>query len=72
MKLVEEKQLKNRVAGVFGSYGWSGGSIDRMKKTINKLDWDLTEPVIEFNGMPEEEDLEKGRELGRKVADKVC
>ncbi|KXB06488.1 hypothetical protein AKJ52_02170 [candidate division MSBL1 archaeon SCGC-AAA382C18] len=71
LKLVERKKLKERVAGVFGSYGWSGGAVDRLQSTVQNLDWELVEPVAEFQGKPTEEELEKGRKLGEKVAKKI-
>ncbi len=71
MEVAEHKKLKNRVAGIFGSYGWSGGSIDRLKSGIDEMGWELLEPIGEFRGNPTDEELEQGKELGRAVAERV-
>ena len=71
MNVASHKKLQNRVSGIFGSYGWSGGSIDRLESAIEDLGWDLLEPFGEFRGKPTEEELEKGKELGKAVAQKV-
>ncbi|MFW5912458.1 MAG: FprA family A-type flavoprotein [Candidatus Hadarchaeota archaeon] len=71
LNLAQKKKLKDRIAGIFGSYGWSGGAIDRMKSTIEELDWELVEPIGEFRGKPTEEELEKGMEMGKAVAEKI-
>lgn len=71
VELAKKKKLKNRVAGIFGSYGWSGGSVDQIKSTVEELDWELVEPIADFRGSPTEEDLEKGRELGKAVAERI-
>ncbi len=71
LKLAKKKKLRNRVAGVFGSFGWSGGAAKRMKKIVEEQDWELVEPVADFRGKPSEEELERGRELGEAVGEKV-
>ncbi len=67
MNIVQKKRLQNRVAGVFGSYGWSGGAVDKIKSSIEKLGWEVEEPTAGFNGFPDSEELERGEELGKKI-----
>ena len=71
MNIVEKKRLKNRIAGIFGSYGWSGGAVTKIKQSIDSLSWELEEPIAGFNGYPDNEELEKGKELGEKIGKKV-
>lgn len=71
LDLTKKKKLKNRIAGIFGSYGWSGGAIEKMKSDIDELGWEIVDPVVEFRGKPEKEKLEKGKKLGKVVAQKV-
>lgn len=71
LKLTKKKKLRNRIAGVFGSFGWSGGAAKRMKSVVEDQDWELVEPIADFRGKPSEEELEKGRELGKAVGEKV-
>ena len=67
MNIVQKKRLQNRVAGVFGSYGWSGGAVDKIKSSMEKLGWEVEEPTAGFNGFPDSEELERGEELGKKI-----
>ncbi len=71
LKLVQSKKLRDRVAGIFGSYGWSGGAVDRLESTISDLDWELVKPIAEFRGKPTEDELDKGRKLGEAVTEQV-
>ncbi len=71
LDLTKKKKLKNRIAGIFGSYGWSGGAIEKMESDIDELGWEIVDPVVEFRGKPEKEKLEKGKKLGKVVAQKV-
>jgi len=71
LDLAGKKKLKDRVTGVFGSFGWGGGSAREIEETCEKLNWDLISPTVEFNGEPSEDQLESGFELGRSVAKEV-
>lgn len=54
----------------FGSFGWSGGAQKDFESRIDKMKWDLMEP-LEFQGAPTDADLEKGYEMGRKFAQSI-
>lgn len=71
LEVAEKKKLKDRIAGVFGSYGWGGGSARQIKSTVETLDWDLISPPVEFNGKPSEDQLENGFELGKKISEEI-
>ncbi|MFB6214285.1 MAG: FprA family A-type flavoprotein, partial [Candidatus Bipolaricaulia bacterium] len=60
--------LKDRIAGIYGSYGWGGGSAREIEDTAETLDWEVVSSPVEFNGQPSEDQLENGFELGRKIA----
>jgi len=68
LRLAQRKRLQNRIVGLFGSFGWSGGAVKGMKAIIEELEWELIEPVVEWNGFPDEEALAEGEALGREVA----
>lgn len=70
LRLLERKRLKNRVVGIFGSYGWRGGARAKLEEKVRELGWEVVE-TLEFAGAPTVEDLAAGRELGRKVAARV-
>lgn len=71
LKLAEKKKLKGKVTGAYGSYGWGGGSAREIEETGETLNWDFVTSPLEFGGNPSEEELEKGYELGEKVAEAV-
>lgn len=59
----------NKVAGAFGSYGWSGEAVGKVVEVFNELKFDFVGSVrFQFSHTGVEEEL---RELGRKVAEKV-
>lgn len=54
------KKVTNKAAFRFGSYGWSGGAERELTEIIEKsrMKWDFVE-TVEFEGCPNEEDLNK-------------
>ncbi|MFB6290845.1 MAG: FprA family A-type flavoprotein [Candidatus Bipolaricaulia bacterium] len=64
----EKKKLKGKTAGIFGSYGWGGGSAREIEDTAETLNWELVSSPVEFNGQPDKDQLKKGFELGREAA----
>lgn len=71
LRLLERKRLRNRVVGLFGSYGWHGGAKKKLEERVRELGWELVES-LEFPGAPTPEDLRRGRALGRAVAARVA
>ena len=71
LRLLERKRLKNRVVGLFGSYGWKGGAVSKLAEKVGELGWELVD-TVEFPGAPDSSDLERLWELGRKVAEAVA
>ena len=71
VSLLAEKMLRNRCAGVFGSFGWSGGAVKSLQEFVTRSGLELVEPVIEARFAPKQEQLEECLELGRRVASKV-
>ena len=70
LRLLERKRLRDRVAGLFGSFGWKGGSVEKMRERVEALGWELVDAVA-FRGAPAPEDLKKAEELGAAVARRV-
>jgi len=71
IELLADKMLKNRIMGIFGTYGWSGGCVKGLKAFAEKMDYDLVEPVVEarFAAIPDE--LESCHQLGQNIARRV-
>ncbi|WP_309491965.1 FprA family A-type flavoprotein [Candidatus Hecatella orcuttiae] len=69
LRLLESKKLTGRVAGAFGSFGWSRGGVKKLVERLNALGFRLVGNPLEVRGSPLSEDLEKARVMGRRVAD---
>ncbi|MDW7649907.1 MAG: MBL fold metallo-hydrolase [Bacillota bacterium] len=60
---------KNKRAALFASSGWSGGAIPNMEERVKKAGFTLAdEDKMEIFWTPHEEDLEKCREFGLRLA----
>ena len=68
IRLLENKGLKNRIVGLFGTYGWSGGAMKELGDFVKRMKWELMEPVVEVKCSPTEEDLNSCRLLGSLIA----
>jgi flavorubredoxin len=71
LKSLESRNLRDRVLGIFGSYSWSGGALDRLEEFKETVHCDLVEPVIESQFAPGGDILEKCYLLGKNVAETV-
>jgi flavorubredoxin len=65
--------MKDKVGAAFGSYGWSGEAprlvLEAMK---NKFEMQVTEPPLLIKYTPDQAGLEKCREFGKKIAEKLA
>ncbi len=71
VEMLENKLLKNRILGIFGTYGWSGGGVKRLVEFANKVKWDLVEPVIEAKCSPTDEELKYCYQLGQNTLERL-
>ncbi|MDP3791127.1 MAG: flavodoxin domain-containing protein [Candidatus Omnitrophota bacterium] len=71
LELIKGLKPKGRVAGLFGSYGWAGGAIASMEKSVKELGIDVVMPPISFKYMPDENDLKKCYDYGKEFAGKL-
>jgi flavorubredoxin len=69
--LVYMKGLRpqNKVAGAFGSYGWSGEATRILQKELESMKFDLVSDPVLLKYVPDEDGLEKCRQLARAAAD---
>jgi flavorubredoxin len=76
-KLFEEAaikgvNLKGKIGAAFGSYGWSGEApkmiIEIMK---NRFEMNVTEPPLLAKYSPDAGTLQKCREFGKRIAEKL-
>ena len=62
---------KNKIAGAFGSFGWSGGAVKNIESMLEEMKVEIFEPGISFKYVPTEEELNKCFEFGRRFAQKI-
>jgi len=64
--------LKGKVGAAFGSYGWSGEAPKLVLEIMkNKFEMNVTEPPLLIKYTPDTAGLEKCREFGKKIAEKL-
>jgi len=62
---------KGLVGAGFGSFGWSGESVKQIEEILKEMKVELVGEGLKVQYIPDEGDLEKCRELGKKVADAI-
>ena len=68
---LENRMMKDRNLGIFGSYTWSGGALKELKEFASKGNWKLIDPVVEAKCSPGEEELAACRLLGKNMASEL-
>ncbi len=63
-------RAKNRIASVFGSYGWSGGAVKNIEGIIKEAGIDVL-PSISIRYVPDEKELMDCYEFGKKFAENI-
>lgn len=61
----------NRTGFVFGSFGWGGQAVGQIEEAIRELGWELPIESINIKFIPDEEELEKVKETGRKLGESL-
>lgn len=69
---VKNISLKGKIGAAFGSYGWSGEApklaLEIMK---NRFEMNVIEPPLLVKYTPDQASLEKCRDFGKKIAEKL-
>ena len=69
---MEKADLKGKLGAAFGSYGWSGESVQIMADTMEHIfGMDVMEPGLQLLRRPSESDLKQCKEFGGKIANKI-
>ena len=69
---MEKADLKGKVGAAFGSYGWSGESVQMMTDTMKHIfGMNVMEPGLKILRRPSESGLKQCQEFGRKIAEKT-
>lgn len=59
---------QNKIGAAFGSYGWSGESVKLVTSQLEEMKFDIIDPGIRLQYVPDEKGLEACFELGKKIA----
>jgi anaerobic nitric oxide reductase flavorubredoxin len=62
---------KNKIGGAFGSFGWSGGAVKNIETMLQEMKIEIFESGISFKFWPDEEELNKCFEFGRRFGMKI-
>ena len=61
----------NKIGAAFGSYGWSGEAVKMINKELEAMKFEIVDPGLRIQYIPDKEALESCYELGRKVGKAV-
>ncbi len=62
---------KKRVGFAFGSYGWGGQAVGEISEVMEKLKWDIPEESININYIPDPEELDGVKAVGKKLGEYI-
>jgi len=62
---------KNRIAAVFGSYGWAGGAAKEIEDVLKVAGLEIIQPSLTVKYVPDEEEAKRCYEFGNEFAKKV-
>jgi len=59
---------KNKIGAAFGSYGWSGEAVKLINKELEDMKFELLDPGVKIQYIPDHRSIEACYELGKKIA----
>jgi anaerobic nitric oxide reductase flavorubredoxin len=62
---------RNRLAAAFGSYGWGGGAVKTIEKSLEKAGMEIVAPALTAKWVPDKDEIQKCFEFGREFAKRV-
>ncbi len=69
-EFIRSQKPRTKLVAIFGSYGWGGGAASQIEDRLKQSGFQIME-TLECRGPPKEADLERARNLGKLVAQKV-
>ncbi|MBC7189205.1 flavodoxin domain-containing protein [Candidatus Aerophobetes bacterium] len=74
LQFIKGLKPKDRIAAVFGSYGWGGGAVRAIEKVLKESGVEIVLEPLSFKFVPDERELEKcylfGKEFARALKEK--
>jgi flavorubredoxin len=62
---------QGKIGIAFGSYGWAGGATKAIIEELKATGLEIIEPEIKYQFLPDKEELEQCKELGKKIASQI-
>ncbi len=62
---------QGKIGIAFGSYGWAGGATKAIIEELKATGVEIIEPEIKYQFLPDKEELEQCKELGKKIASQI-
>lgn len=59
---------KNKIGAAFGSYGWSGEAVKLINRELEEMKFEVIDPGLKIQYVPDKNGLEACHELGRRIA----
>jgi flavorubredoxin len=69
-EFIKAQRPRTKMVAIFGSYGWGGGAVSWIEDSLKQSGFEILQ-TLECRGPPKETDLEKARNLGKLVAQKI-
>ncbi|MDR0332632.1 MAG: FprA family A-type flavoprotein [Dysgonamonadaceae bacterium] len=69
---LQNRGLKNRFFGYFGSFSWAGAAVKQLKEFSETMNFDIVGDPVEMKQSPNDEVAEKARELAKAMSEKLC
>jgi len=71
MQFFKGLRPKNRIAAVFGSYGWAGGAAKELEEDVKESGAELAAPSLSVQYVPNKDELKRCYDYGKEFAKKV-
>ena len=62
---------QGKIGLAFGSFGWGGGATKAIEEELKATGVEIIEPALHYQFLPDKEELNQCKELGKKVALRV-
>jgi len=62
----------NKIGAAFGSYGWSGEAVKMINQELEAMKFEIVDPGLRIQYVPDKESLESCYELGRRIGKAVA
>jgi flavorubredoxin len=59
---------QNKIGAAFGSYGWSGEAVKLLNQELDAMKFNLVDPGLKIQYVPDDQGLDACRKLAKKVA----